>query len=114
MSTFIFALNAILPIIILNRFGLLLKATGFINDKFLEIANKLVFRIALPAFVLIILFSKKLGDIIGRNVFSALGNFGFADDRITRLQIFCQGFKTKRSHQPKGLSILTLLLSEFH
>jgi len=75
MSTFIFALNAILPIIILIGLGYLLKVTGFINDKFLEIANKIVFRIALPALLFNNIYSvKSLSDINWSvMLFSALG-----------------------------------------
>lgn len=48
MDTFIFALNAVLPIIILMIFGYILKHIGFINDNFVSIGNKFVYRIALP------------------------------------------------------------------
>jgi len=47
-STFIFALNAILPIILLVLLGYSLKKINFIDDGFIKILNKFVFRIALP------------------------------------------------------------------
>ncbi|HKL47599.1 MAG TPA: AEC family transporter, partial [Candidatus Izemoplasmatales bacterium] len=48
METLLFALNAVLPIIILMIFGYILKHIGFLNDNFLSVANKYVYRIALP------------------------------------------------------------------
>lgn len=49
MDTLLFAINSVLPIIILMALGYFLKRIGFINDNFLKIANKYVYRIALPA-----------------------------------------------------------------
>lgn len=48
MSTFIFAVNAVLPIIILLAFGYFLKHVKFLTKDFLEVGNKYIFRIALP------------------------------------------------------------------
>jgi len=47
-NTFVFALNAILPIILLVLLGYTLKKINFIDDGFVKILNKFVFRIALP------------------------------------------------------------------
>lgn len=49
MDTLLFAINAVLPIIILMILGYLLKHINFINDNFLSVANKFVYRIALPS-----------------------------------------------------------------
>lgn len=49
MDTFIFAINAVLPLILLMAFGYFLKHIKFVNDEFLKVANKFVYRIALPA-----------------------------------------------------------------
>jgi hypothetical protein len=48
MDTLLFAINAVLPLIILLAFGYFLKHINFLNDEFLKVANKFVFRIALP------------------------------------------------------------------
>ncbi len=48
MDSFLFALNAILPIVITVTIGYVLKRIGFMNDIFAKMANKLVFRILLP------------------------------------------------------------------
>ncbi|MFA7075991.1 MAG: AEC family transporter [Candidatus Izemoplasmatales bacterium] len=64
MDTFIFAINAVLPIILLIGLGYVLKQTGFINDHFLDVANKIVFRIALPALLFYNVYSvNQLSDI---------------------------------------------------
>lgn len=57
MDTLIFALNAVLPIIILIALGYVLKLTKFFSDEFLNVANKLVFRIALPALLFYNIYS---------------------------------------------------------
>ncbi len=51
MNAFIFALNAILPIIILFAFGYFLKHIKFFNDIFFSQLNKYIFRIALPVLI---------------------------------------------------------------
>lgn len=49
METFIFAANAVLPIIVLIALGYGLKQIVFLDDLFLKKANALVFNVALPA-----------------------------------------------------------------
>jgi len=49
MDTLWFALNAVLPILLLIGLGYILKRVGFVNENFLKIGNKFVFRVALPA-----------------------------------------------------------------
>ncbi|MCM1113704.1 MAG: AEC family transporter [Muribaculum sp.] len=44
----IFAVNSVLPIILLVVLGYLLKRKGFFTKEFLKIANKTVFRVLLP------------------------------------------------------------------
>jgi malate permease and related proteins len=47
-STFLFALNAVLPIFILILLGYFLKKSNFIDTHFINILNKFVFRVGLP------------------------------------------------------------------
>ena len=49
MDSFLFALNAVLPIIIMVVIGYFLKRIGFLNAEFAKMGNKLVFRVLLPA-----------------------------------------------------------------
>ena len=49
MDSLIFAVEAVLPIILLVAIGYLIKRLGLANADFAKIANKLVFRILLPA-----------------------------------------------------------------
>lgn len=48
MDTLLYSLNAVLPILLLIGFGYLLKRINFLNENFLQVGNKFVFRIALP------------------------------------------------------------------
>lgn len=77
MNTFMFALNAVLPIIILIGFGYFLKAKGFLKAEFIENANKLVFRIALPALLFYNIYSVKSLDDINWSVmvYAVIGIF---------------------------------------
>ncbi len=48
MSSFIFALNAVLPIVIMVAIGYFIRRIGLVGENFAKTANKLVFRIFLP------------------------------------------------------------------
>ena len=47
-DTLVFAINAIMPIILLIILGYFLKRINFFNDQFLKSGNTFVFRVALP------------------------------------------------------------------
>ena len=49
MDSFIFSLNATIPIFIVIVIGYVLKQIGMLNDEFLSITNKFNFRVTLPA-----------------------------------------------------------------
>lgn len=53
MDTLLFALNAILPIILLILFGYFLKKKNFLDEDWFKKGNKLVFRVCLPALLFI-------------------------------------------------------------
>ncbi len=57
MEILLFALNAVLPILTLIGLGYLLKRVGFLNEEFLRVGNKFVFRIALPALLYYTIYS---------------------------------------------------------
>jgi len=64
MDTLIFSLNAILPILLLISLGYILKRTHFLDERFLQIGNKFVFRVALPALLFYTIYSiEDLGEI---------------------------------------------------
>lgn len=48
MEVFMFAVNAIIPIILLILLGYFLKRKKFLNESFLKTGNKFVFRVCLP------------------------------------------------------------------
>lgn len=49
IDAFIFAANAVLPIVLLIVLGYLLKRIGLLTAPFLDVGNKLTFRVLLPA-----------------------------------------------------------------
>ena len=61
MDSLLFAVNAVAPIILMVAIGYFLKKKGFMNADFARAANKLVFRIFLPAMLFLNVY--KIGDI---------------------------------------------------
>ena len=59
MESFIFAVSAVAPIILLVLTGYFLKKLGFMNDKFAKDANKLVFRIFMPVMLFLNIYRIK-------------------------------------------------------
>ena len=53
LSVFMYAFNALMPILLLIFLGFWLKKCGFFTDSFLDIGNKLMFRICLPAMLFV-------------------------------------------------------------
>ena len=61
---FMTALNAVVPIILLITLGYLLRQKGFLTDGFLQVGNKLVFKLMLPTMLFINTYSiPSLSDI---------------------------------------------------
>ena len=48
MEPFLFALNAVLPIVLLAALGYLLKKISLVDEKFIKTGNKIVFKVLLP------------------------------------------------------------------
>ena len=59
LDVLLFALNAVIPILLLILLGYFLRAIGFFDEKFAKAANKLMFRVALP----VLLFYNKAACI---------------------------------------------------
>ncbi|MCM1497733.1 MAG: AEC family transporter [Clostridium sp.] len=51
MSNFIYSLNATMPVFLVMILGWWLKKIGFLTDEFVSVADKLVFKVALPVMV---------------------------------------------------------------
>ena len=49
LDAFVFAANAVLPIVILIVLGYILKKIGLLTKEFLDVGNKFTFRVLLPA-----------------------------------------------------------------
>lgn len=63
MDNFLFAINAILPIILLVLLGYFLKKIKFLSDEFLKIGNKFCFYVALPVLLFKNLYDSDISDI---------------------------------------------------
>jgi predicted permease len=68
MDSLVFAINAVLPIVIMVSVGYFLKRIRVMNESFSKIANKLVFRLFLPSMLFLNVFNIK-------NV--AISDFGY-------------------------------------
>lgn len=67
-DAFVFAANAVLPIVLMIALGYVLKRIGLFSQGFLEVGNKLTFRVLIPSLLYFNIYSiGSLGDI----------NFGF-------------------------------------
>lgn len=53
METLLFAINAIMPIILLILLGYLLKTKNFLDEQWFKKGNKMIFRVCLPAMLFI-------------------------------------------------------------
>jgi predicted permease len=51
MSTLLFSVNSIMPIISVILLGAFIRRIGLVNDDFLAAANKLVFKLAIPTYL---------------------------------------------------------------
>ena len=72
-EVFLFAFEAVMPIVLLILFGWVLRRIKFINDSFLQTANKLVFRILLPLLLFYNVYNiKDLGEIQWSSVLFAV------------------------------------------
>ena len=81
---FLFAFNAITPIVLLILTGFVLKRIGFLNDNFLQTANKFVFNVSLPVLLFFNVYNiGNLGEIQWNTVIFAL---------IIILLLFISGF----------------------
>lgn len=64
MDSLLFALNAVAPIILMVAIGYILKKLGFMKGDFAKAANKLVFRIFLPAMLFLNVYKiEQIADI---------------------------------------------------
>jgi len=69
MENLLFTLNTVLPVFIIIFIGVILKRINFINEDFISVASKLVFKIALPSLVFIKVSNANLKELA---VFSEL------------------------------------------
>ena len=57
-DVFLTSVNAVVPVILLILLGYLLRKFGFLNDNFIKIGNKFVFRVCLPCMLFVNIYDK--------------------------------------------------------
>lgn len=63
-NAFIFAANSVLPIVLLIVLGYVLKRVGLLTKEFLDVGNRLTFRVLLPVMLFCNVYGiERLGDI---------------------------------------------------
>ena len=63
-DSFIFAANAVFPIVLLTAFGFVLKRAGLLTGEFLDVGNRLTFRVLLPVMLFCNVYKiERLGSI---------------------------------------------------
>lgn len=74
LEIFLFAFNAVMPIVLLIFLGYFLRRINLLNDGFLSVANKFVFNAALPVLLFFNVYNiSGFGDIEWSTVIFALG-----------------------------------------
>ncbi|MDE7330476.1 MAG: AEC family transporter, partial [Clostridia bacterium] len=58
LDVFLTSFNAVIPIIILILLGYILKRFKFLNDVFVKVGNKFVFKVCLPCMLFINIYDK--------------------------------------------------------
>ena len=53
LNIFMTSINAVLPIVLLILLGYILRRVNFLNDNFVSVGNKLVFKVCLRCMVFI-------------------------------------------------------------
>lgn len=100
MESFIFAVNAVLPIILVVAIGYFLKKIKLVDEAFIRTGNKIVFRVLLP----VMLFSnvykiENLGEVELGYVLYAL----FAVVTVFVTAVITSGFVTKEGSERASL-----------
>jgi len=71
---FMYAINAVMPIIMLIVLGYLLRRSGFLDENFVKRGNKLVFRVGLPALLFYTVYNvSDLGSFNWSTVWFSIG-----------------------------------------
>ena len=97
MDTFLFALNAIMPIILLIFFGYVLKKKNFLDEAWFKKGNKFVFRACLPVLLFVNVYNIESFDAIDWSVvlFSEVSIFVIFFLALIMVKLFVPNEKQK-------------------
>lgn len=92
MDSFIYAINAVAPIIIMVAIGYILKKIGFMDFEFSKKANKLVFRVFLPTMLFLNVYKiEDIGDMdFGYAVYAAIAILVVFFTMLPIIILFCK------------------------
>jgi len=64
LSNLNYSINAVAPIFVLVVIGIILRRIGFVNDAFIDISEKIVFKITLPVMLFLEVVGSSLDDLV--------------------------------------------------
>lgn len=97
MESLIFALNAVLPIILMVLIGYFLKRIGFMKPEFSKAANRLVFRVFLPAMLFLNVYKiENIAEMKFGYALYAVVSLLILTAVMTPIVIFFSGAKNQR------------------
>lgn len=104
VSNFLYSFNAVAPIFLIVLVGVILKRIGFVNDNFLDISEKLVFKVALPIMLFLEVAGGSLSELTdGRLIAFCVITVTASFVIVSLLAVFCIRDTTKRGAFVQGM-----------
>lgn len=104
VSNFLYSFNAVAPIFLIVLVGVILKRIGFVNDNFLDISEKLVFKVALPIMLFLEVARGSLSELAdGRLIAFCVITVTASFVIVSLLSVFCIRDTTKRGAFVQGM-----------
>ena len=99
MNSFVFAVNSVAPIIIMAAIGYILKKVGILPLPFANVANKLVFRVLLPAMLFLNVYNIEdfSGAGMGYVLYAALALVSIFIIAIPLVMLVTKHYRLRRS-----------------
>ncbi len=109
MNSFIFAVSAVAPIVLMVVVGYMLKKIGWMNESFSKMANKLVFRIFMPVMLFVKIYA--ISDLSNLNYWF-LGYTAIAILVIFAIAVPASFFITKQKNR-RGVLVQAAFRSSY-
>ena len=103
-SNFLYSFNAVAPIFLIVLVGVVLKRIDFVNDNFLDISEKLVFKVALPIMLFLEVANGSLSELAdGRLIAFCVITVTASFVIVSLLAVLCIRDTTKRGAFVQGM-----------